>query len=199
MPKWKAESVSHNPATIALVDVSSICPSGDERSHIDALDLIALLVRTGCGVEAPAPHAVHEVECRLYGGFRDIAGRPTERGTWLTRHIGQLRGLKDGIRIVPTMAESIASAPGALLSGTFANGVQKMVDTMMSEDAGEFARSGLHNSLLLLSDDDDFVPTVLAISRTTPSTVRWIRQRPIGRNDRHFGPTTVLLTDSRWS
>jgi hypothetical protein len=185
-------------ATIACVDLASICPSGDEQSHIDALELTALIVRDACGATKGGRPNPHEVECRVYGGFRDVNGQPTERGAWLARHISKLRGLSDGIRIVPSSAESIAVAPELVLIGTYANQKQKMVDAMIAEDIGTFARSGRHPAILLISDDDDFVPAVLAASRTTSTVILWVRQRTAGRNDQFLGPTTHLLTDRRW-
>jgi hypothetical protein len=186
------------PATIALIDLASVCPSGDEQRHADALDLISLMVRGWCGAVPGHSSAVHEVECRLYGGFRDVVGNPTPRRLWLVKHLERLRGLTGGIRLVPGIAESIASAPEVVLIGTYANGAQKMVDGMIAEDAGLFARSGMHRSILLISDDEDFMPTVLAISRTTRATFRWLRQRPVGRNDVFFNCSVQLLTDGRW-
>jgi len=185
------------PPTIALVDLASVCPSGNEQSHVDALDLIGVLVRGACGRKAEYP-GIHEVECRVYGGFRDITGKPTERRAWLARNLAILRGLRDGVRIIPGIADSIVCASDVVLKGTYANGRQTMVDAMIAEDAESFARSGEHSSILLVSDDEDFVPVVLSISRTTNAVIRWVRQRPNGRNDDALGESTILLTDARW-
>jgi len=184
-------------STVAFVDFASICPSGGESDHEDALELMALLIRTACQATNPAHGAVWEVDCRVYGGFRDIRGQPTERKAWLVRHLRLAGGLRDGVRIVPRLAESIICAPGATLVGTYANGQQKMVDAMIAEDMGAFARTS-PSSLLLISDDDDFVPTVLGLSRTTAAPILWLRQRAAGRNDLHFTSTVTFLSDWRW-
>jgi hypothetical protein len=193
-----AESQETHAASLALVDFASICPSGGEPGHADALDLLAVMIRARCGWPSALRSTVHEVDCRIYGGFRDVAGSPTESRVWLTKHLARARGLKDGIRVVPVLVEAIACAPARTLIGTIANGRQKMVDAMIAEDLSLFARSGEHRSIMLISDDEDFVPVVLSVSRTTPTEVRWLRQRAVGRNDRHFEPSVTLLTDARW-
>ena len=184
---------------VALVDVANVCPTRAEQDHVDALILIGLMVRAACPRPPTAESAAVEVECRLYGGFRDIDGHATESRAWLTRHIHELRGLQSGIRVIPKIAEHIANAPDALLVGTYANQGQKMVDAMIAEDLGAFARSGLYASIILVSDDDDFVPAVLSAGRLTAALVRWVRRRPTGRNDKHFNQSTKFLTDLRWS
>ena len=191
-----ADGRSASPATLAVIDLASICPSGDEQTHIDAMELLAIIVRESCGVE---PGDTHEVECRLYGGFRDITGIPTERGRWVVQHAELLRGLRDGVRIVPRIIEAPSSAPDAILVGTYANKKQKMVDGMIAEDLREAVREGNHTSLLLVSDDEDFVPVLLGLSRKTSAAVRWVRQRPTGRNDHHFRRGVTFLMNERWS
>ncbi len=129
---------------VALVDVANVCPERGEQDHLDALILIGLMVRAACSDPGAKRQRVVEVDCRLYGGFRDVNGSPTERRSWLTRHLNELRGLQGGVRIVPTIAEHIVTAPDALLVGTYSNRGQKMVDAMVAEDLGAFSRSALY-------------------------------------------------------
>src|SRR4051812_36224010 len=75
---------------------------------------------------------------------------------------------------------SNSECPGRAVDRHFRERTAKMVDTMIAEDAAVLARTGTHSSLLLVSDDDDFVPVVLSLSRTTASTIRWVRQRSVG-------------------
>lgn len=191
-------SVTTPAPVVALIDIGNVCPRKAEQDHVDALNLIGLLIRDACPRPNSARVAV-EVECRLYGGFRDIDGHATERRAWLTRHLHELRGLQGGVRVLPTLVEHIAVAPDAMLIGTYANQSQKMVDIMIAEDLGAFARSGLFASIILVSDDDDFVPAVLSAGRSTPASIRWVRKRTTGRNDRYFSRSTELVTDSRWT
>jgi hypothetical protein len=185
-------------SSLALVDFASICPTGDEADHADALELMAYLIRSACSATPETARTVHEVDCRIYGGFRDIAGAATERKAWLVRHLQLARGLLDGIRIVPTLVEGVACAPRLTLVGTYANGQQKMVDAMIAEDMGLFARAGEFGSILLISDDEDFVPAVISNSLTTSMQIRWLRQRSSGRNDYNLTSAVRLLTDVRW-
>jgi hypothetical protein len=192
-------SVRLAPApVVALIDLGNVCPNRSEQDHLDALLLLGEMLRRACPRDATARQHPIEVECRLYGGFRDINGGATERRAWVTRHLGTLRGLADGVRVVPTIVDHIVTAPDALLAGTYVDGRQKMVDGMISDDLFSYARSGHYASIILVSDDEDFVPAVLSATRTTPTLIRWLRKRARGRNDQHFLSSIDFLTDSRW-
>jgi hypothetical protein len=122
-----------------------------------------------------------------------------QQRSWLLRSIRRLSGLEDGVRIVPEIADSLACTPQLVLWGTYKNREQKMVDQMLSHDALFLARQGEHESLLIISDDEDFVPAVLVITSPTSARVCWMRQRDTGSNDYHFDSGTVeLLTDPAW-
>jgi hypothetical protein len=188
---------SVNRPIIALVDIASVCPSGNEQDHVDALELVGNMLRTMHGT-TDASRSVVEVACRIYGGFRDIAGNPTERRTWLARNLNRLRGLADGVRLIPEIAESLAAAPEAMLVGTYANQRQTMVDGMIAEDAGLFARSADYQAVVLISNDDDFVPVAITIARATSTNLQWLRRRARGRNDELMGSSVDFVTDWRW-
>jgi hypothetical protein len=190
-----------NPApTIALVDMASVCPGPrSEAEYRDAIDLTGALIRRVAAPRRSESVGVHEVVCRLYGGWFAHDGTPMQQRSWLLRSIRRLSGLEDGVRIVPEIADSLACTPQLVLWGTYKNREQKMVDQMLSHDALFLARQGEHESLLIISDDEDFVPAVLVITSQTSARVCWMRQRDTGSNDYHFDSGTVeLLTDPAW-
>jgi len=189
---------SHQLHHVALVDLANVCPTRDEQDHIAALLLVAEIVRDVCAKALPANGNVLEVECRFYGGFRGVDGRPTERHVWLARHVEKVRGLRGHIRIVPTIVEGIAAVPGSQFIGTYANQRQVMVDAMIAEDLGTFARSAQHGSIVLISDDDDFVPSVLAAVYGSLTPVTWVRKRQASRNDGLMRGLAALTVDGRW-
>lgn len=186
--------------TIALVDIASVCPGPrSEAEYRDGIDLAGALIRRAVAPRRAENPDVHEVACRLYGGWYAHDGTPMQQRAWLLRNIKRLSGLEKAIRIVPEVADSLACAPHLVLWGTYKNREQKMVDQMLSHDALSLAREGEHESFLLISDDEDFVPTVLAITSQTSARVCWMRQRATGSNDHHFDSRAVeLLTDSAW-
>ena len=185
---------------LALIDFASVCTGPRSDAGVrDALDLVAELIsemvsRFGSG------HDVHEVQCRLYGGWRDVTGKPTEHLVWVIRHLGRLRGLRGRMRIVPTVAEALACAPRKQLRATYRNRGQKMVDGMLAMDAHRYARFAEHSRIIVVSDDDDFVPVVLAITVETDASVVWLRQRTAALNDDCFDlGRTELVVSSLWA
>lgn len=99
---------------VALVDLGNVCPNRDEQDHADALLLIGALLRSACPRPPGTPSLPIEIECRLYGGFRDINGLATERRAWVSRYIKNLRGLEGGVRVVPSHETPPVRSPPCL-------------------------------------------------------------------------------------
>jgi uncharacterized LabA/DUF88 family protein len=184
-----------------LIDFASVVPSPKSAADTaDALELTNAIVRRVVRDRIHAGDAIHETRCRLYGGWFDINGSPLQQHGWLLAGLRGFGGLDKGVRIVGEVADTLACHPSARLVGTYKNQGQKMVDAMMSLDALFFARSGNHRSLLIVSDDDDFVPVTIAVTRETSTTVCWLRQREQSHNDHQLSSEAVeLLTDTRWT
>jgi hypothetical protein len=95
--------------------------------------------------------------------------------------------------------DALACAPEAVLQGTYKNKQQKLVDQMLSHDAGFYARGSEHRDILIVSDDEDFMPAVLSLTIETDANFLWLRQRADGDNDRFFDSARVeLLVDPAW-
>ena len=186
------------PPSVALVDFASVCTSAKVDSVVrDSLDLLGVLIREVVKSRLSAG-TTHEVDVRLYGGWRDISGQPTEQRVWITRHLNRLRSIQDRVRLVPTVVDSILSAPRFELHGTYKNRGQKMVDVMIVEDAHSVAQMP-GTILMLVSDDDDFVPAMLALTMTTPLVVLWLRQRVAAENDKYFRQGSIeMLVSPSW-
>lgn len=184
--------------TIALIDVASVYPSPQsEAEYRDGIDLIDELVRRVVAARRSTDD-VAEVVCRLYGGWYARDGTPMQQRVWLLRNIRRFGGLRSGVRLIPELADSLAYAPSAVLWGTYKNKGQKMVDHMLALDGIYYARTGDHDSLLVISDDEDFLPAVLVISTDTSTKVCWMRQHE-ATNDKHLNSAMVeLLTDPAW-
>ncbi|MFE0591514.1 hypothetical protein [Micromonospora echinospora] len=183
---------------IALVDVFNVGPwARTDRDYEDLVELIGELVRRALPDKRES--AISEVECRLYGGFTNRVGDPTEQMTRLRRQLRKLGGLKEGVRILPSIAQSLACLPFATLAGTYKNGGQKMVDQMLAQDALFFARLKRHDVAIVIADDDDYLPAMLTVGAQTGMPLRWLRRRPSAINDVHLARMDVkLLADGAW-
>lgn len=132
---------------------------------------------------------ISELQVRLYGGWLDERGQATGRADWIYRVVGDMRGRRNGVRVLPQVATTIASCPDDALIGLCRKRAgsreQKMVDTMMTVDLLHFAQER-DAILLVMSDDDDMVPGVLAAASYWAKPVWLLRRRKdgAGLNDR---------------
>lgn len=169
-----------------------------EAEYRDGIDLVDALVRRVIAARRTGTEVV-EVVCRLYGGWYAHDGTPMEQRVWLLKNIRRFGGLRSGVRLIPELADSLAAVPSAVLWGTYKNKSQKMVDQMLALDSLHYARSGDYPRLLIIADDEDYLPAVLVITTLTSTKVSWMRQRAALENDRHFDVSRVeVLTDSAW-
>ena len=126
-------------------------------------------------------------------------GNPTRHYQWLLPRLDHLRGLYGRVRLTPHIADSLLSSPSSQFIATYKDARQKMVDQMIAEDAHFVASTGLHRSIMLMTDDDDFVPTVFAINSRHHIRVVWLRQRDSAENDKLFDrELATFVRDGGW-
>ncbi|MEU2662678.1 hypothetical protein [Micromonospora sp. NPDC007220] len=183
---------------IALVDVFNVDPGvRTDRDYEELVDLVGQLLQVS--LRAPRRDGIVDVDCRLYGGFTDRIGNPTEQFNRLRKQLRRLQGLREGMRVRPSIARSLACQPSAILVGTYKNGGQKMVDQMLAQDALHFARIGGHDTVVVVADDDDYLPAMLTLATQTRTPLRWLRRRSTTANDPHFSNLSVtFLVDGSW-
>lgn len=183
---------------MALVDLFNVGPTArTDHDYEDLMDLVGDLIREG--LPRPAPGQVNEVDCRLYGGFFNKQGDPTEQHVRALRAVTRLTGIQQATRIRAQLATSLAYLPATILRATYKNGGQKMVDQMLANDAVHFSGSGDFSPILIIADDDDYVPSVAAIGRQKKMPIIWMRRRAVSYNDTLLRALNVTLTTSgRW-
>lgn len=143
---------------------------------------------------------VYEVECRLYDGWLDWRGDPTEKHHRARRLLPRLLGVEQRVRLLPQIATSLACRPDAELTGTYKNRGQKMVDQMLAQDALYLSKLGQYDHLLVIANDDDYVPAMLAIAAEGSIPIRWLRKRRETEYDHHYsGLPIIFLTDGAWT
>lgn len=119
-----------------------------------------------------------ETEVRLYGGWVDENGNNTLRANWLLAKLPDYRRKINGVRVRPRLATSLVSHAELMLLGTYQDAKQKMVDCMLTADA-IYLGSYKEASILLASDDQDFVPAALSVlpPRNKRHVVGWLRKQ----------------------
>ena len=74
-----------------------------------------------------------------------------------------------------------------------------MVDQMLAQDAHFYSEQGDYDRILVVANDDDYVPAVIAASTRRGKPISWIRKRPTTPHDVHFTALNVeLLNDPSW-
>jgi hypothetical protein len=185
---------------VVLVDLFNVGPSARTRTDYEELVLlVGNLIRDT--LLKPVPEgAIIDVDCRLYGGFSDVRGNPTEQFVQTQRVINRLRSLERRVRIRPQLVRALAPMPGAIFVGTYKNGGQKMVDQMLAIDAYHYAELGQDYEIGLIANDDDYVPMMLTIAGKFKCGIRWLRKRPIGTNDHLFRNLNIsMLRNECWA
>lgn len=167
---------------IALVDYDNVRATPD-RTAIDAtLNLEELFDRVSLVVRGSLPDA-NEIDLRLYGGWIGEDGRYSRNAEWMLAALPNVGGRHHGLRLRAHLVTNAACRPNELLVGTVRVRTrpvrQKMVDGLMTIDALHLANEPAA-TFLVISDDDDLVPCVLALSRTVSAPLFLYRLRPAG-------------------
>lgn len=74
-----------------------------------------------------------------------------------------------------------------------------MVDQMLAQDAHFYSEQQDYDRILIIANDDDYVPAVMAASMRWGKPISWIRKRSNTPHDVHFSALDVqLLDDPSW-
>lgn len=167
---------------LALVDYDNVRLQ-KERTAADVEYNATRLIETLVGAIRSEMPDVVEVAVRMYGGWVCEAGTFSRNGEWLLAILPNLRGLRFGLRVLPTLVTSPACLPQEMLVGTVRLRSlpyrQKMVDVLLAVDAMHFAEEG-GARVLIVSDDDDLVPCALAVAARAETQLLLLRRRPCG-------------------
>lgn len=180
-----------------LVDYDNV-KSRRERNQLDVQTNLQSLVEEVQQVVSSVLPGVKEIRLRLYGGWRDERGSPSRNATWLASVIGQVRGRRNGVRILPTIVVSLLCRPSRDLLGTVRYSArlarQKMVDAMLSVDVVHLADGANH--VVIVSDDDDLVPGCMAAACRASQPTHLLRRRRggTGLNDEALIDCGVLIS-----
>ncbi len=119
-----------------------------------------------------------ELNVRLYGGWTQLPTKVSTSETAalspfardLASALPRYRTFDPPFSVVPELALATCAVPNSQLIGTLRNDQskrgQKMVDTAIAVDLVHLAFRA-HEALVLVSNDDDFVPPCLAASRAS--------------------------------
>jgi len=167
----------------ALVDYDNIKIHRRESTIADVESNLVYIVDAIVAACKPSMPDGGELRIRFYGGWINERGYYSQLAEWLLASIRAIRGLHGAWRVMPDLAIALALLPNATLLGSLRTSQpglrQKMVDTMFAVDSIYFAnQSGGH--LLLVSDDDDMVPSTLAARKISKNMLIAIRRRPNG-------------------
>ncbi|WP_158715764.1 MULTISPECIES: hypothetical protein [Streptomyces] len=134
---------------------------------------------------------VTDLHLRLYGGWLFRSGRATRQWEWALPHLADFHTRRDGLRIEPELAHSSAWSPDARIRGTFRTAreadpgepdraAQKMVDGLIVADSLRYSLEG--KPTVLVSDDDDVLPGLLAATARPTRSMMWLRKRAPGQS-----------------
>lgn len=132
-----------------------------------------------------------DVDVRLYGGWLDEYGHPSRDAHCLLQILPLLPRRMGGLRLRPSLAFELIGRSDLLLRGFLRTKTdkqrQKMVDGMLGCDA--IVAADLATDLILIvSDDDDFLPAFITASTFDKSRIALIRARRT-----HAGLNDALL------
>lgn len=113
--------------------------------------------------------------------------------------MAKLRGRQGPLRTRISLATEMVSRSDITLIGTYRDGGQKMVDGMISVDLMTLANDA-ECSLVLVSDDDDFVPSMIGIGETRNSrnplfVLRRQKKLGVAPNDKYMSSCNVVIAE----
>lgn len=142
--------------------------------HIER-NLVVLFERLDRALQGASGQKLCEVTVRLYGGWTQVpvkARGQTKSPTAMiiSGCLHKYRIRVGGLSFRPELALATGSYPALELVGTLRTGEhklgQKMVDTSIAVDAIHYSQRE-HEAVVIVSNDDDFVPACLAARRIT--------------------------------
>jgi hypothetical protein len=172
-----------------FVDYDNVKLIPKELSDAEAEQNVLAIVDAAASITKSLHNQAGELAIRLYGGWTDIAGMPTERALRLYRVLDRLAKRMQGFRIGLELVVSPILGDEHLV-GLWRDGGQKMVDTLMTADVTWCALS-IDCPLILMSDDDDMTPAAATAARIVrgnwsrrPLCLSRMRSCGEGMNDR---------------
>ena len=173
--------------------------AGSEKSSRDVYLNLSILVSSVSERIHSLIADSEEIACRLYGGWTSLDNQTTSQAGWLLSEVSKFRGRNGPLRTKMSLAMNVICRSDLSFVGTYRDGGQKMVDGMICTDLIHLASDDTQ-SLVLVSDDDDFVPSVIA-SATLRSTKRPVyvlrREKKIGKgpNDHILRSANVIIAE----
>lgn len=184
--------------TTALVDYDNIT-SKKERSITDVfINLSEMIPHLVFKIQTLVPD-VEEINFRFYGGWSTKDGQASQKCVWLLTAIGRFNRRHGSVRAKCGLARELIAQTELSLVGTYRDGSQKMVDGMITADLIHLSADE-EISIVLVSDDDDFVPGVITGSCRRPPKSPLIVLRPKRKkndplNDHHYKICRVLTAE----
>ena len=169
---------------LALVDFHNFVEPRENPTRIRlAADLI---MDTVVATFADWQRGTRTIDVRLYGGWIDEHGSASPNAAVLLSLFPELRGRRNGMVLLPSLATRLVAMPQTLLRGTVRLHTQppreKMVDQMIGCDAIILAQD-LQPLIAVYSDDDDLVPPLILAHQSNPGRTYWVR-----KNSSHARP-----------
>lgn len=150
--------------TFALIDYDNVIIAKDERCSLDVRNNLTILVNEIVLFVSSRVPSTEELIVRIYGGWLTKTNEYTARATWLLTEIPTFRRRFGRLRVKPNLTDAMLAFPDAPLCGTYRKNSeieqQKMVDGMIAIDMLCIAQQ-IGGHIILVSDDDDFVPALM--------------------------------------
>lgn len=179
----------------ALVDYDNAVGPTERNAYDAQANLERFLRDLASAVIAVLPRA-DELYVRLYGGWTTTDNQNSPRADLLLPLLSGFRKRIDGLRVKPTLVRSLVLHSDLDFLGTYRQGGQKMVDVMLSLDLIEQAKQ-LDKAVLIVSDDDDFVPACACAahlrSRHNPLLI-FRRSKKIAPNDKAICKLSAVIS-----
>lgn len=186
---------------LALVDFENLYK--DVGQHRGDLTMVAQTIVTRVARKfASIFPEVRSLDVRLYGGWTERLGGPTQHSVLLQAALPSMRGRRHGLIVRPILAESMLILPDLVLKGTYrwisGSPQQKMVDQMLGCDAIHTAQY-VDLYVAIVTTDDDLLPATITAHVSSPGTVVWMRNRPVGSacNDSELLDQGLYIVDLR--
>ncbi len=181
--------------TFALIDYDNAIVAKNERNIQDVrANLAILLNEVGLFVSSQVP-STRELIVRIYGGWITKNHEYTPRATWLISEIPNFRRRFGPFRVKPTLTDTILALPEINLCGTYRRNSnkeqQKMVDGMITVDM-LFITEQYQAKIVLVSDDDDFVPALLYCARSKTKHGIFLKRKAVAETRLNDGSLLAL-------
>lgn len=178
----------------ALVDYDNVKPVQREVAEVDVEANLRRIAEHATSIAKANYPSAKDLELRLYGGWTDKRQGRTATCLWLERVLGSVRSRINGVRVTAEVVLSNYESAHFQLVGLYRDGGQKMVDTLIVSDLITLT-SQFNCPVLLLSDDDDMVPGLVA-ARAAKRNVTLVRKRAMGEgmNDHVISSLNLQLS-----